>query len=242
MKKVGFITIHAVQNFGSILQSIATAKVLRDLSCSPTLISYIPERYTWKRFFKHYTSSLISFAKMFVMLPLSYLRRKEFSSYLRKYVKMTKPIYQTQDFSAVCPKFDIYMTGSDQVWNSIHNEGIDRHYFFDGFPKNTVKIAYSASIGQESISPDEFIEIKRMLGSYKALSVREESAKIILDKMGYKATHVLDPTFMLNAQDWKNYMSEKKIAEPYLLAYLPYDVPNKELIYSSIRRISHRGG
>lgn len=139
-----------------------------------------------------------------------------------------------------CPKFDIYLTGSDQVWNSIHNEGIDRHYYFDGFPKSTIKIAYSASIGQENIDPDEFTEVKRMLGSYKAISVREESAKKLLNSMGYNATHVLDPTFMLNAEDWEGYMSERKIKEPYLLAYLPYDVPNKSLIFKSIRRISGR--
>lgn len=81
-----------------------------------------------------------------------------------------------------------------------------------------------------------------MLASYKALSVREESAKKLLGRMGYNATHVLDPTFMLNAQNWESHMSNRKIKEPYLLAYLPYDIPNKSLIYKSIRRIFNQNG
>lgn len=60
--------------------------------------------------------------------------------------------------------------------------------------------------------------------------------------MGYNATHVLDPTFMLNAQNWESHMSNRKIKEPYLLAYLPYDIPNKSLIYKSIRRIFNQNG
>lgn len=240
MKKVGFITIHAVQNFGSILQTIATAQILKELGCQPILINYIPKRYTWKRFFKHYFSSLSSLMKMFVMLPVSYYRKRIFNSYLQKYVTLSKPIYQDQDFCKVCPKLDVYMTGSDQVWNSIHNEGIDKHYYFDGFPESITKIAYSASIGQENISPYEFKEVKRMLGSYKTLSVREESARKLLETMGYNAVLVLDPTFMLNAHEWKSYMSKRTISQPYLLVYLPYDVPNKQMIYGSIRRIANR--
>lgn len=96
MKKVGFITIHAVQNFGSILQTIATFKMLKDLGCNPTLINYIPERYTWKRFFKALHQFVDIICKDVCNVTIVIFRRRKFSSYLQKYVTMTKPIIKNR--------------------------------------------------------------------------------------------------------------------------------------------------
>ena len=143
-----------------------------------------------------------------------------------------------KDYKKALPKADIYVTGSDQVWNSIHNEGLDKHYYFDGFPKGTIKIAYSSSIGRESLDEQEYKEVKRMLGTYKAISVREASAKSLIESMGYEATHLLDPTFMLDRESWRKYMSPRKIKQPYVLVYLPYNIHDKNLIYQTVRKLA----
>lgn len=239
MKRAVLITIHLGSNFGSILQTVASASVLRKMSCEIEVVNYIPDRCTWKRFFRNSFGKWWSFARhLFIGFPIIALNKHIYNSYLRKYVAVSNPIYTSDDFIAVCPKADIYVTGSDQVWNSIHNEGLDKHYYFDGFPEGTIKIAYSSSIGRESLDEWEYNEVKRMLGTYKAISVREASAKILIESMGYKATHLLDPTFMLDRNDWKKYMGKRKISHPYVLVYLPYNIHDKGLIYQSVRKLA----
>lgn len=242
MKKISLLTIHVGENFGSNLQTIATVEALKKHGCVTTVVNYIPDRRTWKRFFKRYLVSIQSVVKMPFLLFVEIMNKHIYNSYLAKHVKVSKPIYPKDNFVDACPKADTYVTGSDQVWNSIHNEGLDKRYYFDGFPQDTVKVAYSSSIGREELPADEYAEVKRMLGSYKAISVRELSAKHLIEDIGYDATHLLDPTFMLTRDDWKYYMSRRIVKEPYLYVYLPYNIHDKSLIYQTIRRVAGRRG
>lgn len=238
MRTLSLLTIHLGSNFGSILQTIASVRVLESLNCSVTVVNYIPERCTWKRFFQKNSKSLFGVMKLLFGFPIVATNRHIYNSYLRKYTNVSKPIYKQDDFRKECPQADVYVTGSDQVWNSIYNEGLDARYYFEGFPSNAIKISYSSSIGKEALDEQEYREVQRMLGSYKAISVREASAKKLVESMGYEAVHLLDPTFMLDKEDWKGYMSRRLVKSPYLLVYLPYNVHDKGVIYQSVRKIA----
>lgn len=240
--KVAFITIHLGSNFGSILQAIATDWLLKKCGCESQIINYIPDRCTWRRFFKRNCKSLLGWAKILFGIPMVAYNKYVYNSFLKRYVLVSKPIYRNNNFIESCPKADVYVTGSDQVWNSIHNEGLDRRYYFDDFPEGTIKIAFSSSIGREMLDKEEYAEVKRMLRSYKAISVREASAKLLIESMGYKVIHVLDPTFMLDKKDWLQYMSKRIVKQPYILVYLPYNIHNKDLIYRSVYKIALRKG
>ena len=99
--------------------------------------------------------------------------------FLEKRVQMTRMRYSTFDeLMGTPPAADVYITGSDQVWNSIWNQGIDKAYFLDFAPKDKPRIAFSASIGRESLDADEVPETKVLLKKYKAISVREQSAVV----------------------------------------------------------------
>lgn len=239
MKYISLLTIHLGSNFGSILQTIASSELLKSRGFDVQIVNYIPDRCTWKRFFLKSFKTPVGIVRMFIAFPIKLLNKHIYNSFLKKYTNLSIPIYSKDDFVRLCPRADCYVTGSDQVWNSIHNEGLDRRYYFDGFPKDTIKIAYSSSIGREKLDSDEYVEVKRMLGTYKAISVREASAKQIIESMGYKATHLLDPTFMLNKGDWRKYSSKRLVKVPYLLVYLPYNVHNKQLIYKTVRKIAN---
>lgn len=238
MRTLSLLTIHLGSNFGSILQTIASVKVLDRLNFSVTVINYIPERCTWKRFFQKNSKSLFGIIKLLLGVPIVAVNKHIYNSYLCKYVKVSKPIYKRDDFKKECPQTDVYVTGSDQVWNSVYNEGLDKRYYFEGFPSNVIKISYSSSIGKEELDEREYEEMKSMLSSYKAISVREASAKILIESMGYKVVHLLDPTFMLDKDDWKQYMSRRLVKRPYLLVYLPYNIHDKGVIYQSVRKIA----
>lgn len=239
MKLISFITIHVGFNFGSVLQTIATAEVIKKVGGSPLLINYVPTRVTCKKYFQN-IHSLNSLFKKVLMFPNFILNKYVYFMYLKRYCIISKKIYDKDDFLASCPKSDIYLVGSDQVWNSTHNEGLNRRYFLDGFPKDTWKISFASSIGKTRLDKAESDKIKQMLQSFRAISVREKSAQELLDKMGIKSTHVLDPTFMLNSEEWRPFMSKRLINEDYILVYLPYNITDKNLIYQSVRRIARR--
>ena len=134
MKKVSLLTIHLGSNFGSNLQTIATVETLKKHDCEVIVVNYVQEHRTWHRFFKDSFKSSLSILKMLVKPFVKILNQHIYNSFLAKHVQISRPIYVKDNFVEACPKADIYVTGSDQVWNSIHNEGLDKHYYFDGFP------------------------------------------------------------------------------------------------------------
>ena len=115
MRTLSLLTIHLGSNFGSILQTIASVKVLDRLNFSVTVINYIPERCTWKRFFQKNSKSLFGIIKLLLGVQIVAVNKHIYNSYLCKYVKVSKPIYKRDDFKKKCPQTDVYVTGSDQV-------------------------------------------------------------------------------------------------------------------------------
>lgn len=234
--KTAFITIHVGFNFGSVLQTIATSRILEDAGTEPVCINYIPPRVTEKRYWKEGLTSPVRFTRRLLFYPFHCVTKRNYSRYLAKHCRLTKPIYNEDDFARVCPWADYYISGSDQIWNYKHNEGIDKHYFFDGINGN--KIAFASSIGMTEI-PEEYADyMKQTLKHYSAISVRESSAVELLSQWGIKSTHLIDPTLMLNKETWAHYASERLIKESYIFVYLPYNVKDKETIYNSVRKIA----
>lgn len=233
MKSVSFITIHFGANFGSVLQTIATYRILESLSCNVTCINYIQDRWTWKAYFN--VKNPLRLVKRILFSPIEFANRHIYQSFLKKHVKLTPEIYK-QNFTIKCPKSDIYITGSDQVWNSKHNQGVDTIYYYENI--QAPKIAYASSFGQEQLGEKEYASVKQLLSSYDHISVREESGKKIVEGMGFHAEHLLDPTFMLNKDEWQEYMSPRRIKEDYLLVYTPYNTVDKQAIFDAAYAIA----
>lgn len=236
--KVAFITIHVGNNFGSVLQTIATSSILEKLGYDSICINYIPDRVTESRYWHGGFSNGLRFLRRFLYFPIHIISKNNYLRYLKKYCSLSKPIYNGDDFAKLCPIADYYMTGSDQVWNYKHNEGIDKHYFFDGISGK--KIAFASSIGMTELPEEYATYMKNALKSYHAISVREASAVQLLQKWGINSIHLLDPTLVLDKDTWKKYASRPLFQNPYLFVYLPYNIEKYDLIYESIKRIARK--
>jgi len=241
-QKISLITIHVGNNFGSVLQTIASAEFLSSFGYNVTVIDYWPDRVTYERYWKDALKSPIKLLWRLIYFPIALKNKHIYMSYLKKYCKLSNRITSKQDFVKVCPETDVYVTGSDQVWNSIHNEGFDGHYYFAGFPDDVEKIAFSSSIGRNDLDESEKDKVKELLGNYKAISVREDSAVKILETLGIKSIQLLDPTFMLDRFQWESYMNKRLIKDSYILIYTPYNTVDKEVIYRSARVLSQKYG
>ena len=240
MKTAAIITIHVGQNFGSNLQTIATCEVIKRLGYQPIVVNYIPKRVARNSYWREAIKNPVKLFWRIINAPLFYKNLHIYEEYQERFCKLTKPIYDDDDFETSCPKADVYITGSDQVWNSIHNQGFNERYFWGGIPAHLCKIAYASSFGVEQLPEVEYAMVKKYLAEYHSISVREMSAKRIVESMGFTAEHLLDPTFMISKEDWMPFMSSRLIEEPYLLVYVPYNIKDKADIYATARMVANK--
>lgn len=251
MKHAALITIHVGPNFGTVLQAIATTKILKDHNISTTIVNYIPPRCTKKRIYKKTNSysskpiimrALLKFLAGIRLLWNNYwFNERIYLGCLEKWCNLSSPIYPSDKFALKCPKADYYVTGSDQVWNTFHNEGVDTHYFFDGISGK--KIALASSIGMDVLTDDEAKVFSEFLSQYSAVSVREESGVKILRQIGIESCQVLDPTLMINRNEWYSmFHCLRHIKDDYLLVYIPYNIHDKNEIYRFARKEALKRG
>ena len=117
-------------------------------------------------------------------------------------------------------KFDYFVCGSDQVWNPIYPQtsSID----FLQFTEQSKRIAFSPSFGVSEIPENKKTIYGKWLNEIPYLSVREnQGAEIIKHLTGRDATVLVDPTLMLNKEQWLRLAKQPNIdvEEKYILTY-----------------------
>lgn len=236
------VTVHYGANFGSALQTYATVKIFSKLGGKVTTLNYIRRSATWPSYFRDALQSLPRFLRRLGFIPKKILNDYFlFGGFLKKYCNLTQRYTSLEQIKKNLPNADIYVTGSDQVWNSAYNDGIDQVYYWSFLPSGTRKISFSSSIGKEDLSSSEFEEVKEQLTSYSALSVREKSAKCLLEKMNFvDVEHLLDPTFLLSKEEWRNLIKKRLYRDEYVLIYIPYNITSKEIIYATAKKIASK--
>ncbi|MBR1555028.1 MAG: polysaccharide pyruvyl transferase family protein [Oscillospiraceae bacterium] len=218
--KLDIITLQAVQNYGSVLQAYATQEIFRQHGCDVTIINYIRENVRPENLL--HTWSKGNPIKKLVMLPTVRRWEKVFGGFNAKYLNLTDKVYTTEeDFKNYPLDADIYCTGSDQVWNSKWNRGIIPPLYLSFVPEDCFKFAFSASFGQDKLDQQEIDATRKYIHQYQFISVRESSAKTIIEEQyGYpEAVHILDPTLAMPPEFWRKHTGQPRIKEPYILIY-----------------------
>lgn len=137
-------------------------------------------------------------------------------------------------------ELDCIVVGSDQVWRECYSPCIT-DYFLGFLPSGCKvrKIAYAASFGvQDSpISARWLDECIRLAGRFDALSVREDSGVTLMQEVfGLQAKRVLDPTMLLEREDYRLLVSkeDKAAASTGVLAYILDKTPEKKQIMDDV--------
>lgn len=145
------------------------------------------------------------------------IRRKQLFYEFRESYRTNKHIYTDITLPELGEIYDYLIVGSDQVWNP----NVARPGFFLKGVGSCCKISYAASIARNSLSTHEKAVMSPLLESFDFVSVREKTAKKILDNCLNKiVTEVLDPVLMLNANEWSELLDEKgREDEAYALAF-----------------------
>lgn len=236
MYTVGIITTFRQPNFGSVLQAFALQYIIKKMGYDVKVIDYkYPNEYHWDAGLrlgcrKITLRNRLGNIKRKIQLYLG-LRKPTKMEMLNKYIKeeMQCTIFYPSKKSILKnpPIFDIYVSGSDQIWNPNTMFG-DMTYMFDFAPLNRKKIAYSSSFSCDRIPQKYLMGYKTYLKHFEAIGVREKNGvKLLRETFGRNDSKlVLDPTLLLTKEEWHIYAQKtQKLSLPpkfilfYMLAY-----------------------
>ena len=221
--KIGIITLYYnSKNYGGVLQAYALCKAIeRQISEKDSVeqICYIAKKNSC---FQHITKWIKSGIKFFFpnkrkQMLLLEKRDREFKNFTNKFIKHSKKVYTKNNIIESVEDYDIFIAGSDQVWNPII---YDEVYRLDFVPKNKIKISYAASVSQYSLNDSEKDIFTNTLSGYKGISVREDQAITILQPLtNNKVNLVLDPTLLLSVEEWDSLATKRFVKEKYIFVY-----------------------
>lgn len=255
--KIGIVTIQKCNNYGADLQAYALGAKLRSMGHDAENIDYLFYKHprhqggvmenpalpiSLKNRIKEFLFPIIATLKSFRSRCVTMERRKRFDEWFNANVKVGREYRSVKSLYDDPPKYDVYMVGSDQVWNPRLYSNI-KPYFLDFVPKGAECVSYASSFGVGELSGPVFYLYKQWLKKFSHVGLREKSGERIVKAMALDAevAHVLDPTLLLDAKEWAAVSVEPsgKPAGKYLLLY---DLIASEETVALARRWARQNG
>lgn len=227
-------------NYGQLLQCYALQKYLRDAGHEAYLIRYDSRRDTAGPLHRRLAKALnpVRLAR--------YVRRRagegrlaeenalrRFDEFRERYLAQSEKLYRSyQELKDSPPEADVYVVGSDQVWN-FSFYGSDLKYklpavhawFLDFGPPETRRVSYAASWSVDSLDRRLVAEIEPLLARFSYVSVREERGIELCRQCGRDdARWVCDPTLLVDPEKWRSLYRVERVSPPvggrYLFLYM----------------------
>lgn len=189
--KIALLTIWREKNYGAELQAYATIKALQQMGHDVEMIDIRLSDCShpnWK-------------GRIGRFLSLFGPSHRKFCNFWKTNIPTTRRYKSIKEIQANPPKADIYLVGSDQVWNPQLTKEFSALYFLNFGNANVKRISYASSFGTDTW---EFPELKdktrKLLKRFNYVTCRESSGvKILKEEFGIEAKQVLDPTLLLDS-------------------------------------------
>ena len=216
MKAIGIMTLYFNNtNYGGILQAYALQKTIEKYGYVCKQISYDPYK---------------KFPKKMKKIIKNQVNAVKYGRWYKRYNSRIKLIKQFElsiphtdivcdkDIYKLNKKFDVFVCGSDQIWNPI---GWRPAYFLDFADKGKPKIAYSASVARNELTKNEVELITKNTEDFYAISIREiQSIEAIQrHKPSFCAIDMPDPTILVDRKEWNLLTKTSDKKRPYIFAY-----------------------
>lgn len=232
--RIGITTWHSGPNAGTFFQVFGLYKYLESRGHNVTIIDY-----------QHQNKDFISKGLYYYLSqPLALIRRKinrkKYSQQIKiaeakfkdeislrnkrfcemySLMKITKPIINDKDFEELNNQFDIFIVGSDQLWNA---GMLNKRYFLDYVNKGKIKAAYCPSMGSGTVFSYQRKVFQKYLKSFDYISTRELKLKEILSSiLPINIEHLLDPSMLYPKEDYlkMSNLPDGIESNKYLLCY-----------------------
>ena len=230
--KIGIVTFHWATNYGAVLQAYALQTYLENSGYQVEIINYVPFR-----------NKFVTTISRLLKRNFSYFKTEKKINYFRKkYLHLSKKYSFISSLKDTKDKYNCAIAGSDQIWNVSFTlqkgKKPNLTYFLSFLDDNVKKISYAASFGTECV-PNEYVEIsKPCLEKFQCLSVREMSGVQILNKIGFDAELVCDPTLLINSQEYQKIMQNDFRKKEGLFSFVLHNDENSQKIVSSVLELT----
>ncbi len=252
MMKIGLCVRYDCNNFGSMLQILATQKMITRFGGEYEII-----RYDKKTPFFMLTNITRIFNPYFMRGKIKRLEKqfkirrypdickgnqervRRIGEYRKKYIGPYSAVRKGYgQLVRGAEEYDAVMVGSDQLWTPA---GIKSKFYNLLFvPDNVRKISFATSFGVSRIPRYQEKMTRRYLERMEYIGVREiGGAGIIRQLTGRDVLVALDPTLLYTGEEWNEmFPEEKKREQPYIFAYfLGSNAAHREAVKSWGRSI-----
>lgn len=260
--KIAILTQPLHTNYGGILQAYALQTFLQNYGHEVIVVN---REYYWsggnkltiRNLFLRIGSFIKTLIRVYLLHYDGYVVMNPFSPYyhsvrsevdplpfVKEYIRQSPEIRTSEKLKKYIQKqkFDVYIVGSDQVWRPCYSPCIT-DFFLKQLPSNTnaKRIAYAASFGTDvwEYSLEETEECAMLVKRFNAISVRECSGvKLCKEYLDVEAVHMLDPTFMLNVEDYIALIERSKVPKSSgdVFCYILDDNSYSDIIISAIEK------
>ena len=215
--KIGILTYHRAHNYGAVLQALATRLFLQKHGINAVYVDYYPEYhkssykpFSYKEFFYHGRYGFKYLKNHILYYKKCKQRYLVFENFISKYIH---PFCRS-----ISEQYDLVVYGSDQIWRK-QRIGYNPIYFGDNSINARRKITYAASMGKLPSLKNE-LYVSDLCKNFDSISVREKTLESFLNKHGFQDVALtLDPTLLLDADDWKPYLASNNMQMDYVLLY-----------------------
>lgn len=246
--RIGILTLPLHTNYGGILQAYALQTIVKRMGYEVVVLneSKVQKLPLYK--------APLSYGKRIIK---KYILNRKCRIFEEQYQNKIYPIISQhtqrfidtyihcitpKDLSSLNPKdFDAIVVGSDQIWRSKYYPKIENAYLAFAENWNIKRLAYAASFGtdQWEYSPIQTNNCKRLVQKFDAISVRESSAvNLCRQYFGAEAQHVLDPTMLLDKEDYIKLFEKAKTPKSpgNMLVYVLDETQEKTALINKVAK------
>lgn len=219
--KVGILTFHDANNYGAVLQAYGLQETISAFGIDSEIIDYVQpyiiDRYKPIRVDK---TNIATFLKSILSTALHYKnlssKQRKFDLFRSGFLKMSESKYFKSD---LIDGYEVYIAGSDQIWN-YRITNYDDAFFLKFADGKAIKISYAASIGNNILDEKDRMFLKDNIDCFDYISVREASAIPLLKEMTQKElVNVLDPSLLLQRNEWNKLNPNSFNDKNYIFVY-----------------------
>ena len=236
--KIALMTIWHVKNYGAELQTYATVKTLQEMGHDVCVIDY---RLLEMRKRTSLIGRILDFAHNLAPENI------KFEYFWKKHIPSTKHYTSYDELKKDVPEADLYLVGSDQVWNPEITKEKALAYFLDFVPAGKPMASYASSFGTDQWNASEELtqRVQELLNQFKAVACREkQGVDILKEQFAITAQQVLDPSLLRTSYTEltgkikaKNTLAYYQLREsPLLSAFAQRMAAKMELEYVNVNK------
>ncbi len=225
--RIGILSLPLGTNYGGILQSYALQHILQGMGHEVYVIDEDKQfEYPLRRRVEMFVKGTIKrclLGKNAIIYSPEYYKRlwaartMHTGRFVCEHIdrKMVRSVTEIGEHD-----FDAFIVGSDQIWRARYARpfpGVENSFlkFTEGW--NVKRLAYAASFGTDEweYNKAETENVAAMARMFDAISVREVSGvRLCQEYLGTEALCMIDPTLLLNAEDYTRLLGEDTPSSP----------------------------